>query len=131
MESDLLSNQNSCAVKQKQLTMLAVHRIFLVLAAIFLLHFWCSTAPCQEKYTERFSGSAPAEQSVPAEDRIDINHASIDELLKVPGLTKTWAGRIVRYRPYRSKQDLLDRGIVPEAVYERIRNDVIAHREKQ
>ena len=26
--------------------------------------------------------------------------------LKVPGMTATWAGRIVRFRPYRTKQDL-------------------------
>lgn len=111
--------------------MLAVRRLFLVFAEGLLLHNLCSTSFCQEKYAERFSSTSSAAQSLPAEDRIDINHASMDELLKVPGLTKTWAGRIVRYRPYRSKQDLLDRGIVPEAVYERIRNDVIAHREKQ
>ena len=36
----------------------------------------------------------------------------LNELLKVPGMTPSWAGRIVRFRPYRSKADLLDRGIV-------------------
>jgi DNA uptake protein ComE-like DNA-binding protein len=67
----------------------------------------------------------------PPEDRIDINRASVDELLKVHGMTPSWAGRIVRFRPYRTKQDLLDRGIVTSEVYDRIKDYVIAHRDKE
>jgi competence protein ComEA len=67
----------------------------------------------------------------PPEERVDINHASVAVLLKVPGMTPSWAGRIVRFRPYRTKQDLLDRGVLPSDVYDRIKDYVIAHREKQ
>ncbi len=62
---------------------------------------------------------------------IDINHASIEELLAVPGITRSWAGRILRFRPYRAKSDLLDRGVVPSEVYDRIKNLIIAHRNAQ
>lgn len=62
---------------------------------------------------------------------MDINHASMTDLLKVPGMTQSWAGRIIRYRPYHSKVDLLQRGVVSDAVYDRIKDYVIAHREKQ
>jgi len=82
-------------------------------------------------------GVPPAPQSLskpesipPPEDRIDINHASIDELLKVPGITRSWAGRIVRFRPYRTKQDLLDNGVLPSGVYDRIKDRIIAHHDK-
>jgi hypothetical protein len=51
--------------------------------------------------------------------------------MKVPGMTQSWAGRIVRFMPYRTKQDLLDKGIVSSQVYDRIKDYVIAHREKQ
>lgn len=67
----------------------------------------------------------------PPQERVDINHATAVELLKVPGMTQSWAGRIVRFRPYRTKQDLLDRGVVPSEVYDRIKDYVIAHRDKQ
>jgi competence protein ComEA len=67
----------------------------------------------------------------PPEARVDINHASAEELAKVPGLTPSWAGRIVRYRPYRTKQDLLDHGILPSDVYDRIKDYIIAHRDAQ
>ena len=41
----------------------------------------------------------------------------------------SWAGRIVRFRPYRTKADLLDRGVVTGAVQDRIKGCVIAHRD--
>jgi DNA uptake protein ComE-like DNA-binding protein len=69
--------------------------------------------------------------TVPENMRVDINRASLEDLLKVPGMTKSWAGRVVRFRPYRTKQDLLDRGIVSGEVYNRIKDYIIAHREKQ
>jgi DNA uptake protein ComE-like DNA-binding protein len=76
--------------------------------------------------------AATAQHAIPPpEARVDINHASVDELMKVPGMTRTWAGRIVRFRPYRTKQDLLDHGVLTGKVYDRIKDYVIAHREKQ
>ena len=79
--------------------------------------------------TTQNSLKAPA--IVAPEGRIDINHATEDELLKVPGMTRSWAGRIVRFRPYRTKQELLDKGVVSSEVYDRIKEYVIAHKEKQ
>jgi len=82
------------------------------------------------------SGGAGAKQAagthaIPApEERVDINRASLGELLKVPGMTPSWARRIVRFRPYRTKLDLLDKGVVSDQVYDRIKDCVIAHREK-
>lgn len=67
----------------------------------------------------------------PPEARVDINHASVEELLKVPGMTPSWAGRIVRFRPYRTKLDLVEYGVVTSQVYDNIKDYVIAHREAQ
>jgi len=76
--------------------------------------------------------STPQSKAIPApENRIDINTASVDQLLKVPGMTHTWAARIVRFRPYRAKNELLDRGIVTSAVYDRIKDYIVAHRPAQ
>jgi DNA uptake protein ComE-like DNA-binding protein len=75
--------------------------------------------------------TAPRTQAIPApEARIDINRASIDELMKIPGMTRSWAVRIVRFRPYHAKNDLLDEGIVNSQVYDRIKNYVVAHHDK-
>jgi len=77
--------------------------------------------------------SAPQKRAdpPPVQARVDINHANVDDLLKVPGMTHSWAGRIVRFRPYRTKQDLLDRGVLSSEVYDRIKEYIIAHRQPQ
>jgi DNA uptake protein ComE-like DNA-binding protein len=52
------------------------------------------------------------------------------QLMRVPGITEVWARRIVRFRPYRSKLDLLDKGVIPPRLYAQIRDEVVAHRVK-
>jgi DNA uptake protein ComE-like DNA-binding protein len=85
------------------------------------------------QYHHRDTRGAPktSATALPPEARIDINHASADQLLKVPGMTRSWAGRIVRFRPYHTKQDLLERGVVSSQVYDRIKDYVIAHKKAQ
>jgi hypothetical protein len=39
--------------------------------------------------------------------------------------------RIQRFRPYRTKQDLLDEGIVSGELYQLTREYLIAHKDKQ
>jgi DNA uptake protein ComE-like DNA-binding protein len=112
--------ENGGVRKSLQLTALAAAMLGVCLAG---------AAQNQDRDTRavpKTSATAP-----PPEARIDINHASVDELLKVPGMTRSWAGRIVRFKPYRTKLDLLDRGVVTVQVYERIKDYVIAHRESQ
>jgi competence protein ComEA len=50
---------------------------------------------------------------------VDLNQATRDEIADLPGVTEMEAERIVEARPYRSKAELVQRGIVPEDVYER------------
>ncbi len=102
---------------------------FTVAAVVVLGVCLAATAQYQDRDTRgvpKTSATAP-----PPEARIDINHAGVDELLKVPGMTPSWAGRIVRFRPYRTKADLVERGVVTSQVYDRIKDYVIAHREAQ
>lgn len=100
------------------------------LAALAILSL-CFGRLAQSQDRDR-SGVPKTSAAAPApEARVDINHASSEELLKVPGMTQSWAGRIVRFRPYRTKQDLLEKGVVSSEVYDRIKDFVIAHRDKQ
>jgi competence protein ComEA len=102
---------------------------FAVLLVALLALYLAAAAQYQDRDTSgapKTSATAP-----PPAARIDINHSSATELLKIPGMTPSWAGRIVRFRPYRTKQDLLDRGVLPSEVYDRIKDYVIAHRDGQ
>ena len=102
---------------------------FAVLVVAMLGVCLAGTAQVQDRDTNgapKTSATAPSPEA-----RIDINRASVEDLMKVPGMTRTWAGRIVRFRPYRSKQDLLERGVVTSQVYDRIKDYVIARRDKE
>ncbi len=98
-----------------------------VIALALLGVFRIGTAQYQDRDTRGTPKTRPS--APPPQARTDINHATFNELLKVPGMTPIWAGRIVRFRPYHTKADLLDRGIVTSAVYDRIKDNVIAHRD--
>jgi DNA uptake protein ComE-like DNA-binding protein len=71
--------------------------------------------------------AAPVAPAGPAA-LVDLNRASVAELMRVPGMTAPWAERIVRFRPYRTKLDLVEEGVVTPAVYQRIRDGVVAHK---
>lgn len=92
------------------------------MVALLVVTLGCAA---QEEYERAPSHSKAV---VAPEKRVDLNSASVDELVKIPGMTHTWALRIVRYKPYRVKTDLIEQGIVTPQVYERIREFVIVHR---
>jgi|HubBroStandDraft_6_1064221.scaffolds.fasta_scaffold1842032_2 DNA uptake protein ComE-like DNA-binding protein len=94
------------------------------------LLFWLTSVPFVVWNEPGWSsGSEGAPRSTDA--LVDINRASLDELLKVPGMTRSWAGRIIRFRPYRMKSDLVERGVVTSEVYGRIKDYIVAHRNPQ
>ena len=57
---------------------------------------------------------------------ININKASREELLTLPGLTEHEADRIVAQRPFDNADDLVRRRVIPESEYDKIRERVIA-----
>ena len=57
---------------------------------------------------------------------LDINTASVDELSALKGIGAARSAAIVKGRPYKGKDDLVQRKIVPEAVYAEIKDQIIA-----
>ena len=68
------------------------------------------------------AAAAPAK----AEALVDLNSASRDELMKLKGIGDARADAIIKGRPYKGKNELLDKKIVPENVYNDIKDKVIA-----
>lgn len=69
---------------------------------------------------------AQAAQRAPSAEKLDINSASVDELEKLKGVGPVRAAAIVKGRPYKGKDDLVRRKIIPQSVYDEIGDQIIA-----
>ena len=57
---------------------------------------------------------------------VDINTASASELDALPGVGKARADAIIKNRPYKGKDDLVARHVLPQNVYDGIKDKIIA-----
>lgn len=57
---------------------------------------------------------------------IDINTASTDELQKLKGIGDAYAKKIIANRPYKGKDELVSKNVIPEATYNQIKGQIIA-----
>ena len=74
----------------------------------------------QEASSEQATGSSVS--------KLDLNTASKQELSALAGIGDAYAQKIVDGRPYKSKSDLVEKGIIPSSVYDKIKPDVTARR---
>ncbi|QRE74744.1 ComEA family DNA-binding protein [Methylobacterium aquaticum] len=86
-----------------------------------------TTAPVAPKAPEA-PKAAPAAQPSPAGKPalIDLNSASKQELETLKGIGAARSEAIIKGRPYRGKDELLSKKIVPSNVYDDIKDKIIA-----
>lgn len=77
------------------------------------------TAPAAAPTTS--PASAPAQAAL-----IDINSAPREQLDALPQIGSARAEAIVKGRPYRAKNELIDRKIIPQNAYDAIKDKIVA-----
>ena len=64
--------------------------------------------------------------NVYAAELLDINSAKAEELKALPGIGDAYSEKIIKGRPYKRKDELVQKKVVPQATYDKIKDQIVA-----
>ncbi len=83
-------------------------------------------APATQAPAKTAPAKPAAAAPAPAADLLDINSASLEQLQALQGVGDVRAKAIIAGRPYKGKDELWQKKIVPKGVYNKIKGQIIA-----
>ena len=99
-------------------------KIFVAFAIALALTFTCAA---QAQGTGKKGGAAAQKAATQQKtELIDINTATAEQLKAVPGIGDAYAAKIIGGRPYKAKNELVQKKILPQGVYDKVKDHIIA-----
>jgi len=117
------------------------HRIALLLVLIPLLYSPAAPAQAAKPAKPAAAAAAKPAASTPAKPAaaassaasslVDINSATADQLKAIPGIGDAYSKKIIDGRPYANKTQLVSKNILPQGVYDKVKDKIIAKQAKK
>ena len=104
---------------------MGLKRCLLVFAASVALVFGQAATTKAPAATKSTAAAVPKQSGL-----MDINTATADQLDTLPGIGPALAKKIIDGRPYRAKNELVTKKVLPASTYAKIKDQVIAHQVK-
>ena len=104
-----------------EFTDMKMTRLILVLLTAFSLFAAPQAAPKAPAKSD-----AKTTAKAPTATLVDINSATAEELDALPGVGKVYGDKIIKNRPYRAKNELVDKKVLPASVCAKSKDKIIA-----
>jgi competence protein ComEA len=93
----------------------------LVLGALLAAPLLADSPKTPAKTPPSTTATASATQEL-----LDLNTATEAQLKELPGVGDAYAKKIIANRPYKRKDELVSKNVVPQATYDKFKDKVIA-----
>ena len=111
----------------RRLMMSLAFGALLALAPALAPSTYAQTSPAKKDAAPMAPAAKKDAAPAPKVELIDINRAAAKDLDALPGIGEARSKAIIAGRPYKAKNELTQRKIIPQNVYDGIKDKIIAH----